>query len=464
MLLRKVSAYHALDGIMENVEQNITEQYKRSLARLSSVHEVEKELWRADSLREVYYLIANRTRLVMEFNSSVVFETNGNTCKVLNVFGASTISNDSGFIEQLEKLCAILSKKSDTYCFKGQVDEAEFANIVSKYGNKFVVINLKRNQGHKSVFLVLLRSRSFTKGEVSQAKVLQKDYSSVVSKFCSEGIFSAFKDHKKSVSALLILIVFVSCFFPSRYQVVTPAEVVPDHAVVVRAPIKGIVEEVLVEPFEHVVKGQALVKLDASKLMHELHVARSEFKSRFESLKAQAQQSLIQAADKSKLMVEKKLLESYYAKVQYLEDQVKKTEITADQDGVVLYNNKSELLGAPIDIGQKVLVLSDPGRKKLRALMNVNDAIKVNAGDELFFFNEDIGEDKFSAKVKSVEYKPQLTPVGELAYIVNAEFVGNTTNLAIGSAGKAKIYGEETLAILRLLRLPISYLRPYLDW
>ncbi len=136
--------------------------------------------------------------------------------------------------------------------------------------------------------------------------------------------------------------------------------------------------------------------------------------------------------------------------------------MTAPRDGLAIFDAKSDWVGKPVSIGEKVMTLAQPSDVALEMHLPVKDAIELKPGDEVLLFLNFSPDRPVSAVLESQSYKASPSPEGTLAYRLKAQFAQFDPSLRIGLKGTAKIYGEKAPLAFHVLRRPIGVVRSWL--
>lgn len=148
-------------------------------------------------------------------------------------------------------------------------------------------------------------------------------------------------------------------------------------------------------------------------------------------------------------------------------DQLDKTKIYSKEDGIAIINNPNDWKGRPVTTGERIFLIANPNSIELKIMLPASDAIflEENAIVKAFFDNDPINS--WSAKVKYVSYKPELTEQNILSYRITAEFEDIKENgyiPSIGLRGTAKIYSKKVTLFFYLFRKPITSVRQWIGW
>jgi hypothetical protein len=139
-----------------------------------------------------------------------------------------------------------------------------------------------------------------------------------------------------------------------------------------------------------------------------------------------------------------------------------KVEVKADEAGLVLYTDKSDWIGKPVVVGQRIMELANPQRLEVRIDLPVEDAIVLKEDAPLSLFLNANPYGSVPATVSHASYHAEVLPNNMLAYRVTAQLEQGASELRIGWQGTAKIYGERVALFTYLFRRPISTIRPWI--
>ncbi|ACT06901.1 conserved hypothetical protein [Dickeya chrysanthemi Ech1591] len=258
--------------------------------------------------------------------------------------------------------------------------------------------------------------------------------------------------------ALLVAIMLI----PVRQSVIAPAEVVAHRPALVRAPLAGVIDEIVARPNQPVTRGQVLLRLDSRELQNQLESARQQFAARDAEYRQAQQLALSDADAKAQLAVLASRREQGRAEMAFLQAQLARTELSAPRDGVAIFDDVSDLLGRPVSVGERIMQVADPQESELEILLPAADAIALSPGAEVRLFLNVAPDRSQPAELQQIGYRATLTPDNMMAYKLRARFQQQEALVQIGLKGSAKIYGERTVLIAWLLRKPWSSLRVWL--
>lgn len=268
---------------------------------------------------------------------------------------------------------------------------------------------------------------------------------------------------KRWVRCAAAAAVVAAMLIPIRQSVLAPAEVTAKNPFAVRAPLSGVVEEIVVKPNAPVKAGDLLVRMDSRDLRGQLEAAKQTLSVAEAEYRQGQQQAFFDERSKMALGVLKRRRDQAEADAAFLAGELERTEIRADRSGVAVFSDPQEWLGRPVAVGERILMVADPRAVELEADIPVGDAVALEKGAEVKFFLNASPTSPLEAELTRVAYRASATADGTLAYKARAEFVpidGDAPQL--GLKGTAKFYGEETFLGLYLLRRPLATLRLWL--
>ena len=299
-------------------------------------------------------------------------------------------------------------------------------------------------------------------------QILEFLASSLVQKMVANPKSQSQGNRKSAATSWVRRLVVLGCVISALYgaqqvhipqSVLAPAEIVSRDIFFIKAPTDGFVQDVLVDPGEHVTAGQTIAKLDKDRLSASLEIAQAkERKLRVEyeqeSLKAFAsEQAQTKAADIQGRLEEKR------EQIRFIESQLTRFDIKTPKAGQVILQSVQELRGRPVQTGETLLQVVDPQSLEINAWMNVQNALDVSVGDDITLF---LSADPFNPVTGRVIYmNPQAIQRqdGTVGYLVRAEILETPATLALGGRGRARITSGETTVLGWLTRKPVAWIR-----
>jgi multidrug resistance efflux pump len=249
---------------------------------------------------------------------------------------------------------------------------------------------------------------------------------------------------------------------PVPMSTLAPAKIVAKDPVIVSAPIDGVIAEIVVPPNSAVSKGDVLFRYEDTTFRSEYQIAERNLDVAMAQYRRASQGSFVEADQKADVPLLKAEVGLRETERNYAYERLAKVEVKAEQAGLVLYTDKSDWIGKPVVVGQRIMELADTQQLEVRIDLSVEDAIVLRKGAPVALFLNADPFSSVSATVSHASYHAEVLPNNMLAYRVTAQLGEGAPELRIGWQGSAKIYGEHVSLFTYLFRRPISALRPWI--
>jgi multidrug resistance efflux pump len=249
---------------------------------------------------------------------------------------------------------------------------------------------------------------------------------------------------------------------PVSMSTLAPAKIVAKDPIIVSAPIDGVIVDMIVPPNSAVSKGDVLFRYEDITIRSEYHIAERNLDVALAQYRRAVRGSFVEAEQKADVPLLKAEVELRETERNYAYERLAKVEVKAEQAGLILYTDKSDWIGKPVVVGQRIMELASPQQLEVRIDLPVDDAIVLREGAPVALF---LNADPFSsvpATVSHASYHAEVLPNSTLAYRVTAQLEQGAPELRIGWQGSAKIYGQQVMLFTYLFRRPISAIRPWI--
>ncbi len=263
---------------------------------------------------------------------------------------------------------------------------------------------------------------------------------------------------------LLFLALLAAFCVPVRMSVVAPSKVMARDPAVVSAPMDGVIADVLVPPNQMVQEGTMLFRYDDTTLRNQFRVAEKQL--------AVAQAEHVQAVQagfgdprrKADAPLKEAEAELRRTELEYAAEQLDQVEVFAQKSGLLLYSDRSDWVGKPVTVGERIMEIADPKQTEVRIDLPVTDSIVLKDGAEAMIFLNALPLESFPATVVHASYHAEVLPGDILAYRVTAKLTKPDPRIRIGWQGTAKVYGERGPLAYLLLRRPLTALRQWIGY
>lgn len=254
------------------------------------------------------------------------------------------------------------------------------------------------------------------------------------------------------------LAVAVLAVLPVRLSVLAPGELVPAHPAVIRAPLEGVIDAFHVQPNEEVEKGQPLFGFDELLIQSRLEVARQALATAETEYRQTMQQALLDPKSKAQLAVLTGKIEEKRAEVAFITDQLNRARVIAPRDGIVLFDDPSEWIGRPVEVGERIMRIAPPGDVEVEAWVPLADAIPLADTAAVSLYLNANPLDPVQAHLRYLAHEAVQRPDGSYAYRLRAT-LDEPTHHRVGLKGNAKLRGRWVPLVYWVLRRPMASIR-----
>ena len=443
----------------------MTEPLVAQVAGLATLIELERRVRRAASLAELRFIAVNETHGLVPYRQAALLE--GGSAKRLRVTALSGVASpdrNAPYVVWLGGLARAIGRQEARALEPGTIEAVGAADAAGQWSewlpSHAYWLPVPRSDEVGALGLLLARDQPF--GERDRALL----------GYLAEALGEAFVRLTrplpwprrlyralpyKPLLALLALALLGT--LPVRLSALAPGEVVPVEPAVVRAPIDGVVEDVLVRPNEPVAAGQVLMRLDAERLESRIAVAQGELAMVEAEYRQTATQAVRDPVAKGKLAVLQSRLEQQRAEKAWLEGLRQRIEVRAPKDGIAIFDDAHQWIGRPVKIGERILVVADPAAVELELRLAVSDAIVLETGAPVRFFLNVAPEEPVAARLEFASYRATEGEDRQLTYRLRARFEQGGAPPRIGLKGTGKVLGQEVSLAYLLFRRPLAVLR-----
>lgn len=263
--------------------------------------------------------------------------------------------------------------------------------------------------------------------------------------------------------ALLLL----ASALPVPLTVLAPAELVPQGAEVVRAPLDAVIDHVDVTPNQVVRKGQPLLSFDERVLRSRIDVAVRALATARADYQQAVQRALTDPQVKAQLPQLAGRIDERRAELGVAQSQQSRTRVLAARDGVVLIDDPSAWTGKPVSVGERILRIADPADVEVEAWIPVHDLLNF---PDRALVRVHLNSDPLHpvvARLRYLSYDAVERPDGSFAYRLRATpepAQPGQPQPRIGAKGTARVEARSVSIGYWLLRKPWAAARAWLGW
>lgn len=249
---------------------------------------------------------------------------------------------------------------------------------------------------------------------------------------------------------------------PVSLTVLAPAELVPLTPAVIRAPLDGVLDRVLVTPNQHVVEGTPLFAFDRANIQNRLEVAVKALATVQAEYRKTAQQAVVDPEGRSKLAVLQGQVAEHSAEVAYLRQVNERGVVNSPRAGVALFEDPTEWIVRPVVTGERVMMVAGEREVEIEAWLSPADVIELPANARVKLYLNADPLTPVTARVRYVAHEAVQRPDGQFAYRLRATLEPGAARPQVGLKGTAKVLGEKVSLAYWVMRRPLAGARAWL--
>lgn len=422
----------------------------------------------AESIEELRFLLVNETANLLSFHQAVFWSVKSG---VLALSGVGMLDPTSPYVRWLEGWFKCTPKADKTLAFASDMTLLQSGSKEWQewLPSQVVVVNIPAMGRFEGGQLLLARDTSFSRPELALlqewCEIWRGEYRHFVKPSLRERLLprpsqSAFV--RWSIRSVLILSMIAISQIPVNLSVLAPSDLVPKDPSVVRSPMDGIIERVLVEPNQRVEQGDPLFEFDRVSLENQLEMARRALITRETEYRQRAQRALFDLESKSQLSVVQSQIDESRLEVQYLEALNARATVRAIRAGIVLLNDPSEWSGRPVATGERLLVITSERDVELEAWLAPEDIVSLPEQAKVTLFLASDPTQPIAAELRYLAHQPEARPDGNFAYRARAVIKDSSEKVRVGLKGTARIDAASVPLIYWIGRRPWASLRGWL--
>ncbi|MDH4195064.1 MAG: HlyD family efflux transporter periplasmic adaptor subunit [Nitrospirota bacterium] len=431
----------------------------------------ESQIRKAQTVQELCFLLANETRRLVDFRQACILSItpDGRTrCRVEAVSSVAIVDRNAPMIRWVERVIshlwegAILQAPgplSPTQCSKDL--QGDWKNFAFPHVLWCPLIGADQQVMGG---MWLSRETPWHEGEV---QLIRRFAETVAHAWQALGGRKQFVKNwhvfKKWIWGVLVVLT-AAMWLPVRLSTLAPVEVVPRDPSVVTAPLDGVLADILVHPNTMVQEGQMLFRYEDTKFRNQFEVAEKNLSVTWMEYRKVTQGAFLDHETGAGMPVQASEVRLKEAERDYAWEMLQHVEVKSPRTGIVIFGDKSEWIGKPVVVGERIMEVANPEKFELKIDLPVEDAIVLREGAEVEVFLNASPLQAIPATLRHASYHASILPTNVLAYRVEAEFTEPPEDIRIGWQGTAKVYGEQVTLFFYLFRRPLGVLRQTLGF
>lgn len=430
----------------------------------------------ANVLVELAFSIANDSYALLPFRQALVFDGAGAEATLLAVSGLARPAEDSPYLVWLrrtwpwlvERLTERLADSSGWYTLPSDAP-AEIADGWHEWWPAGVfALPLCRRSGERLAWACFLLDQAPNAAQAAVLAPVAAQWS-----YCWEMLAAHSVSPWRRLRRLwhsprrrwLLAALAALLLLPVRQSALAPAEVIPLDAAVVASPLDGVIRTIHVRPNQAVKAGQPLFSLDDTTLRNRLAVAQQSIAVADAELMATTQKSFDAPQSKGDLAPLTGRAHEKRAELAAVHAQLGRVDVSAAEDGVVVFGDPEDWRGKPVSTGERIMLLAKPDKPGVLVHLPVADAIALDVGAPITLFLSVMPLQPLDAQLTETSYQALPSPDGIASYRLRGVFTaGDAAQARIGLRGTAKVYGGWACLIYVVLRRPLASFREWSGW
>lgn len=432
--------------------------------------QLEADARQSQDLTALHYFIVNETRRLVRYQHAILLKvTKYNPCrfKAVRISGSTLLDRSIPKIHYIERVLdrlSIANLQPDPIEIAQQQLPRELQRDWPEFTLSFpLCVNLILPNGSLIGALWIEREMSWTEEERFLLKRLASSYAHAWGYFERNRKFDFWLYSKKKLVLISILLALF-LLIPIQHSTLGFVRVVAKDPHVVTAPIDGVIASIPVEPNQIVSQGEALIRYEDTSYRNEFTIAEQALVVAQAELKKLTQSAFQDEKSKAEIALSKAKVELAAIRRDYAKEMLAYVTLIADKQGIILFNNKLEMIGRPVKIGERLMEIAEIGKLKFRINLPVENNINFSIGAPVKIYLDTDPLRSIDAKVTQIGFRAETAPGEMLVYPIEAESIEEINHLRIGWQGTAKIYGDTVNMFFYLFRRPLAAARQYVGY
>lgn len=427
----------------------------------------EAELVAAASAAEAAFVAVNRLAAVRPYRLAVLMQPDPvRGARVSAVSNLYEVDENAPFAQWLARLVRVAGDQEVALLTAQNVPRELAADWGEWLPQQALVCRLVSPAGPHLGWLLVACEDSVDAQAVALLQLAARQVALVLGAWHGRGLLARWRQRRRlgrkaniGIAAAVLALLAV----PVRLSALAPAEVTPLEPAAVAAPAEGVLARFHVPPHTTVRAGELVASMDDTVVrnrhavaLKSLEIARAEY-ARAGSKAFGDDQS------RAELLTLKARVDEKQAEVAYTQDLLQRIQLRAPAAGLVVYSSPDEWVGRALVTGERIASVADPRRVGLTLHLPAEDAIVVERGAEVRFFQNVAPLQPLPGRLTQVGYEAEVTVDAGLAFVLKAQFEPGASLPRLGLRGTAKVYGARVPLGYYLLRRPFGSLRRMVD-
>lgn len=432
----------------------MSEELKKTIQILASISHLSLKAFKASSEQSLTFIILNDTVPIINYNRASLWKLSKHKKppQLLGISGQAKVVTNTELSQRWQDIIQAIPDPKKPQLIN---DPA----LPSTTSILWLPISV-----HDTLDLGLWLERwdntPWQQQEIDILSFLMQNYGAAWEKFSRKITLKTFTKKPFLIGAGVVT--FLLMFLPVPLRIVAPCEIIPKDPAVITAPLEGIIEKIIVQPGEDVKKGDLLFSYDKRVPLQELRVAQKKV----EIINSEVNRATAQAQKDKKALGELAIaalkLKKEKLELELAEYRASQLDVESPINGVALLDDPEEWRGKPVKIGEKVLIIANPEKTKIRMWVPEEDNINLNINIPVKIFLNIHPETSHEARLTYVANFTLVSEKSITSFTAEAEWIGHPKEIKLGLKGSAILYGENVTLFYWIMRKPWAYFRRFI--
>lgn len=456
----KSPAFPDVDRGLEKTHDSSEMNSRDDTAALLRLLQLEADVRRIETNKELVYHLANESRGVLPFRQAFVFRRKGNW-RLVAVSSVNAFDPQAPLNQALLRFVSALAASGGDGAIRFERPIGTSEPALLEYAFPYALwIPLCSRKGATFAGLLLLRETPWPKPILPLAERVVSTYAHAWEALSGPRLVRRFVLPGRLLWPLVVAACLALGFMKAPLTVLAPAEVTGRDRVTVAAALNGVVEEVFIAPNNAVEEGALLARYDDTELRNALEIAERE------SIVARAQLEKLQSASfadraaSRELKVAEAELELAIVEIALARERLLNVEIRAPRAGLVVFGDKRDLIGRPVSVGERLMEIVNPDELEFTVRLPVDDSIVLRDGAPARVFLDSNPMTPIPAELTRRSYRASAQEDGSFAYTLTVSASPeNLEKARLGAQGTAQLFGDRYNLFFIVFRTPYSWFR-----
>jgi hypothetical protein len=455
-------------------------QVKQTALALSL--ELSKRALEAESLDELFFMLTNDLRILVEFDRALLITHMGGKSALVAATNQPALQKKFKFYEVASELAGCLESVDRGIWLSGDTDAAKLSqeelapeardrlmSYMERAGCAFILcVPLKHNKavlGHlllefyetrppnRIEILTVLSIAPLLASALSEKWLFHEKPATWALVTSDRAADERMAKYRRFLPVILVMAALICIAFfavPVRYTVGGASEMVPRDKYIAFAKMDGLVERIDVKEGSKVEKGQVVAVLEKRELLHEI----KSVQRRFEILTKQMAHLRSESARDPSKLAESEVISlkrtSAWEEMEFLKWKRQFLEVRSPVSGIVVSKDVDSLVGKKFRAGEPFCEIAVPGDLWVTIYVPEDKISLVKNGQPATVFLDSEPSKGYSLRVEEISSVAQALPRIGNVYRVRAPLAEAPSYVKAGMKGIGKI-DTMKLSLFRIL-------------